>query len=295
MADGRDAPVADRTRAWRHLERDEQYARQLLAHVAGLPGLGGNRDGIDLADGGRFDGDQRGGHRHRLELDAQRGEVGAACAADDGAQLLLDDLPRPALGAHAPDGDGRTQSVRERPQLDADHARACARGRRALSPPSGGYSAGSGRRDRIDGGAVPSSTTVPSTSTVPAFPNSTRPCVFSPPVPSISTARWLSRPSLNVDHRVARPARWPATRSTSCRPARRCPSASAFGLSGSDSRLRATTVRSAANTNTPAMSKASKPSGIVALDDVADDDVVLGRLPAASGPRAPPSDRARSG
>ena len=51
---GRHPPLADGARARRHLQRDEQHARQLLAHVARLPRLAGDGDRIDLADRRRF-------------------------------------------------------------------------------------------------------------------------------------------------------------------------------------------------------------------------------------------------
>ena len=45
---------------------------------------------------------------------------GPRVAARRDAQLVLDHLPRPALGAHAPDRHRQPQRVRERAQLDAD-------------------------------------------------------------------------------------------------------------------------------------------------------------------------------
>ena len=55
-----------------------------------------------------------------LELDAQRGEVGAARAAGRDAQLLLDDLAGPALGADAADRDRQAERVGQLGELDAD-------------------------------------------------------------------------------------------------------------------------------------------------------------------------------
>ena len=101
------------------LQRDEQHVRQLRAHVARLPRLARDRDRIDLADRRRFQRHQRRRDRHGLQLDAQRLEVGPARAARRDAQLVLDHLPRPALGAHAPDRHRQAQRVRERAQLDA--------------------------------------------------------------------------------------------------------------------------------------------------------------------------------
>ena len=70
--------------------------------------------------------------------------------------------------------------------------------RRRLSRGTAGGGRGGGRGRRGGAGAGPSSTSAPSTTTGPRLPNSTRPPVFSPPVPSISTPISLPRPSLNV-------------------------------------------------------------------------------------------------
>ena len=59
-------------------------------------------------------------HRDGLQLDAQRGEVGAAGAADHRAQLLLDHLAGPSLGAQAADRDGEAERVGQLGELDAD-------------------------------------------------------------------------------------------------------------------------------------------------------------------------------
>ena len=55
-----------------------------------------------------------------LELDPQRGEVGATAAAYGDAQLVLQHLPGPPLGADAADGDRQPQRVGQVAELDAD-------------------------------------------------------------------------------------------------------------------------------------------------------------------------------
>jgi DNA mismatch repair endonuclease MutH len=79
-----------------------------------------DRDRIDLADRRRLQRYERRRDRHRLELDAQRREVGSVGAAGLHAELVLDHLARPALGAHVPDRHRQAQRVGERAQLDAD-------------------------------------------------------------------------------------------------------------------------------------------------------------------------------
>ena len=59
-------------------------------------------------------------HRDGLQLDAQRGEVGAARAAHRRAELLLDHLARPPLGPQAADRDGQAERVGQLGELDAD-------------------------------------------------------------------------------------------------------------------------------------------------------------------------------
>jgi len=63
---------------------------------------------------------ERGVDRHRLELDPQRGEVGAALSAALDAQLAFQDLPRPALGANGAGRHRQPQLIRELGELNPD-------------------------------------------------------------------------------------------------------------------------------------------------------------------------------
>jgi hypothetical protein len=111
--------LADRGCALADLERHEEHLRQLLARVARHPGFAGDGHGVDVADGGRFEGNEAGSHRDRLELDAERGEIGAVGGAAH-AELAFDDLPRPAFGRHRTDGDRHAKPIGNLCQARAD-------------------------------------------------------------------------------------------------------------------------------------------------------------------------------